>query len=257
MGRSGSGFPASEVLFLSSGGKAGMHKLARALRAVGVAVVASPDLDILNDRAVFRTLVEAMGGNWHDFDALYTVATREFERVAVPATCADVLIAIDAVLRNIGSEPWTEEGRLQLLPQMRTAKDSWSELKQYGVSAFKSGPARHAADQLLRKLHELGVVPVRVGELERFAPALEVGKGSAWLPAALVAGAPYLPRGSRARTAPSRSKRLGPAVTIGELAARGRRAHHPNRRANTICWPNWRRRHQATASAATTNAATS
>jgi hypothetical protein len=61
-------------------------------------------------------------------------------------------------------------------------------LTEFGQMAFK-GQAAVAADRLLEGLDRIGIVALRAGELENLAPTLGISKGSAWLPAALAAGA--------------------------------------------------------------------
>lgn len=70
---------------------------------------------------------------------------------------------------------------------MRTAESPWQALKAYGDRAFR-GEAAAAANRLVNALDEIGLVLVRVGELENFAPGLGVSKGPRWLPAALQGG---------------------------------------------------------------------
>ena len=65
------GLPPSEILFVPSGGKDGMPKLAQTLGAVRVPVVATPDLDMLDDAEKCRTLVESLGGDWSSVGRLF------------------------------------------------------------------------------------------------------------------------------------------------------------------------------------------
>ncbi|RNM17373.1 hypothetical protein EFL26_00870 [Nocardioides pocheonensis] len=179
--------PPSEVLFVPSGGKDGMPKIARALGAVNVRVVASPDFDIFDDEAKLRRLVEAFGGRWADFADDYRVAISDLLPRSTGATCGDVLQAIQVQLEPVSSEPWTQERKEQLRPTLRTSQSGMSDLKRYGARAFRAGGAPRAA-ALLDKLAALGICPVREGELESLAPELGVSKGPAWLAAALKAG---------------------------------------------------------------------
>jgi hypothetical protein len=65
--------------------------------------------------------------------------------------------------------------------------NEWRRLKDYGMSAFRARRAK--ADELMIGLSKVGIVPVQVGELEGFAPALNIRKGDAWLEEALTSGA--------------------------------------------------------------------
>ncbi|MFK0020795.1 ATP-dependent nuclease [Streptomyces sp. NPDC090798] len=189
-------FPAGDVLFVPSGGKAGIVKLVKALRSVNVPVAASPDMDVLNNRETLRALVESFDGSWSDVQQDYDVATVPFRRPRERVSVDQVLSALNALFAERGEESFTADVRGEFMAQLRSRESPWSDVKQYGELAFK-GEAAQAVQRLLSKLDELGIVLVRVGELERFAPALGVAKGPAWLPAAIKAGAHKEPAARR------------------------------------------------------------
>jgi hypothetical protein len=179
----------SEVLFVPTGGKDGIAKIAAALIALGIRVVASPDLDILDDESKIKKLVEQFGASWQNFSRDYAIATSQFRTVKPQARCRDVLGAVNAVLAQSLDEPWDKTKDQAVRAQMRLSESPWRKLKRYGMEAFDSGQARAAAERLVAGLDEIGICVVRVGELEKFAKEVDVGKGPAWLPAAISAGA--------------------------------------------------------------------
>jgi hypothetical protein len=180
--------PPSEIHFVPANGKDGMPKIVKALLAVHVRVVASPDLDLLDDAGKVRKLVEAFDGDWQPLQGDYEAATAAFRAEDAGATCGDVLNAVEAALLPMSTEPWTAEARDKLKPHLRTSRSKWKELKRFGTAAF-SGQAAARAEALLDALETMGICCMRAGELERMAPTLGVRKGASWLPAALEAGA--------------------------------------------------------------------
>lgn len=180
--------PPSEVLFVPTGGKDGMAKVAKALTALGVRVVATPDLDILDDASKLKSLVMQFGGRWDEIEQDYNNATRIFRSQYVPARKSDVLKALQAVLSSDPDESFDEAAAREVRAQMRINESPWKALKRYGMAAFSSGESHAAALRLLERLDNMGICLVRQGELERFAPSLAVRKGPAWLPAAIAAG---------------------------------------------------------------------
>ncbi|CAL9554009.1 ATP-dependent nuclease [Streptomyces sp. enrichment culture] len=179
--------PPSDVLFIPSYGKAAIYKLVRVLRAIFVPVVAVPDIDILNDEANISRLVEAYGADWDLLKPDYRVSTQPFRIARTPATLGDVIAAVQSVFSGREGERYSDEAKREVLAQLRVQESPWSLLKKFGESAFE-GQAAVSAKRLLDRLEEIGIVLVRVGELEKFAPALGVAKGPAWLTAALAAG---------------------------------------------------------------------
>ncbi|EFL33820.1 conserved hypothetical protein [Streptomyces viridochromogenes DSM 40736] len=181
-------FPPGDVLFVPSGGKAGMPRLARVLRSVDVPVAVSPDLDVLNNRETIKAIVGSLGEDWQDIDQDYALATVSFRQSRDKVTIGQVLSALNGIFSGREGEVFTAEVKRDFSAQIRSKESPWSSLKEYGELAFR-GQAAQAAERLLAKLDAMGIVAVRVGELERFAPTLGVAKGAAWLPAAIEAGA--------------------------------------------------------------------
>lgn len=184
--------PASDVLFVPSYGKAAMARLATALVALGVRVVASPDLDVLNDSTVLRSLVTAVGGDWGTLARDYQLATEDFRQPREATKVRHVRDSLQRLFNEVLSEdddrPYLPAIKEKVLAEVRARESPWQALKTYGDRAFR-GEGAVAATRLLDALDAVGVVTVRVGELEGFAPALGVAKGREWLGAALHAGA--------------------------------------------------------------------
>lgn len=183
----GSEMPSGEVLFVPCSGKAGMARIARSLKLLGVRTVASPDLDILNDASVVRDLVGSLGGDWAQVEDLHRQATSQFSGVREEVRADQVLTSIKAVLEPRGSDVFDKGLRDDVKSQMRLKDNPWEHVKKYGVDAFR-GECRVKVEELLEMLTEWDVVPLREGELENLAPNLAVRKGPRWLPAALSAG---------------------------------------------------------------------
>lgn len=180
--------PPSEILFVPSGGKDGMAKIVRALRAASVKVIACPDLDLLDDAASVKKLVEAFGGAWDNYSENYAKAVHDLRAAPVDITSRQMLTQVEAALSGKLDEAWTEDVKKLVRPAMRTRESAFKNLKRFGMATF-SGQAAVEAERLVSALDSLGICCVREGELERLAPTLGVAKSAAWLPAALSAGA--------------------------------------------------------------------
>lgn len=178
--------PTQDMLFVPTGGKDGMPRVAKSLSAVGVPVVVTADLDILDDVNKLRQLVSSMGRTWTDeLRGLWDKATVNIRDQREGAKVADVMTAISAVLDSRKDEQFTPELQRQVTAQLRTRGSRWGPVKEYGVGAFK-GDALAALNRLLDQLDKLGIVLVRQGELERLAPEVSATKsGGKWLAAAL------------------------------------------------------------------------
>lgn len=181
--------PRSEVLFVPTGGKDGMPKVASALAALKVPVVAAPDLDVISDQVKLKDLVEAMGATWtEEMAALWNSATADMRAPQEQAKVGHVLDALNSALEPTRDLPFSADHRETALAQLRTTGSPWSRVKEFGVAAFK-GQARQSLESLLNSLEAVGIVLVREGELERLAPEVSARKGSGWLQAALTSAA--------------------------------------------------------------------
>ncbi|MFK0073804.1 ATP-dependent nuclease [Arthrobacter woluwensis] len=183
--RSSDDVPRNEILFVPTGGKDGMAKVAAALNAVAVPVIAAPDLDMLSDQKKLQLLVNSVGGDWtEEMQKLWNSATVDLNSKREPAKVGHVLDAIIAALQDRRDLHFSAELRDLVLAQVRTQGSPWSLVKEHGMSAFK-GASHRAALDLLDVLDAAGVVLVREGELERLAPEVGVRKGPGWLQVAL------------------------------------------------------------------------
>ena len=171
-------------MFLGSNGKQNIAPIVTRLRGLGVRTVSCPDLDILNNEARLRKLIEAHDGRWEDLGGLYIRATNEFLGAPRPPTVSKVKKKLAEVLdRTTEEETVTDHLAEALAAAVKIPTTKWSELKAYGDRAFKSDPA--AAKALLDALDQLGIITVKVGELENFAKGITASKGVEFLPIAL------------------------------------------------------------------------
>ncbi|MFJ2470771.1 ATP-dependent nuclease [Glutamicibacter sp. NPDC087583] len=186
--RSSGRIPRSEYLFVQTGGKASFPKVATALHAVGVPVVAAPDFDLLRDKGDVEKLVKALGGNWGtEEDDLWRKATNPFTSPREPLTIGYILGAIEKAFGDRRTEAFTSEAKEEMQILTRRGNSPFADVKKYGLTAFTK-ESRDAVEKLLRNLEAVGIVPVHTGELEGLAPKVVSRKGPNWLTRALEMG---------------------------------------------------------------------
>lgn len=188
IGRPAGKIPNSEFLFVQTGGKAGFPKVAEALSAVGVPVVAAPDFDLFREEAAVKKLVNALGGTWDEsLSLLWKRAMHSFLQPRIPMTIESII----KDLRNSFSDQlesiFDADARRTMLRITRAAESPFDEVKRHGLNAF-TGEQRQHMETLLAEVAKFGVSPVHQGELERLAPDVVAGKGTGWLTEALQNG---------------------------------------------------------------------
>jgi hypothetical protein len=206
--------PAHNLMFLSSYGKQNMASIVQRLRRLGVRVVTSPDLDILNDRTKLRRLVEAHGGEWESIKQLYTQATSEFSNAAAPPTIDEVRKKIEEAFSQNTEDALEKPLAQALAAAVALPTATWRKLKEFGDLAFKAD--KKAANELLDALDGLGIVTVRVGELENFLKGVNPPKGPEFLPIAFEAGA------HKSAEAQAHAARLLEAAGVDDAAGEGK-----------------------------------
>jgi AAA domain, putative AbiEii toxin, Type IV TA system len=185
--RSSPSFSPEDILFVPAGGKDGFPSIAKALKAVSIPVVVVADIDLLNDKSKVRALVAALGGEWEEIESDYNIATEAFRRPRQEVTNAQILNAVDNVLHPILAKTYDHQTQEAIRSAMRLSPSPWEELKKYGIDSFK-GLARQAAEKVVAKLRDLGIVVVERGELENLAPSVVSKKGKYWINEALEKG---------------------------------------------------------------------
>ncbi len=183
--------PAHDVLFVPTNGKGNMASVAEILKDTGVRIVASPDLDVLNNRTVAKKLLTALGGEWTvHIDNLYTRATQQLSTPPAKLLNKDVLTTVTGVLDEDPTGVF-EGSRANRVRAALKVDNPWDALKQRGKSAMSAD--RPARDELLQLLDGAGLVTVTLGELENFDPDASTSSKDAWLQDALNHGAHTTP----------------------------------------------------------------
>lgn len=174
----------ADIHFVSVSGKHRMPGVAERLRAMGMRVFAIADLDVLNDKAFLKRLVESLGGEWATVETDYTHATEQFRQGKRTLTNAEVFGVISTHLQGEPTASFTGDTAKRIKELLRV-DNPWNELKLYGTAAFRQN--KQAAIRLISALDAFGLIAVKVGELERFS-SLDVAKGDRWLGEALDGG---------------------------------------------------------------------
>lgn len=166
-----------ELLFTHCGGKARLHVVIRALRAVKVPVVVVADFDLLRNQGDVRRVVDAAGGDWDAVEAnlhlVNSALLSETQSLRRTST-------IDALTERIASMgDILTAADVTALRGILKVDTGWEKVKRAGINGVPQGDAMRAAREVLDSLRQMGILVVPVGELERFDPEVG-GHGPAW-----------------------------------------------------------------------------
>ncbi|MDP4121232.1 MAG: AAA family ATPase [Bacillota bacterium] len=169
----------NETLFLHCGGKQRMYKVIKALKLLSLNIKVVVDFDALNDKDIFRRIVESSGGTWDLFEKDYNIFISNIDNAKKDREKTEVLKNIKKVL-DANTEKYINKNDVQYIQDILKPAKEWEELKKNGISAIPSGDATTAYKRLDESLKQQGIFIVPCGELEYFIK--EIGKhGPEWV----------------------------------------------------------------------------
>ncbi|AFE05898.1 hypothetical protein COCOR_04571 [Corallococcus coralloides DSM 2259] len=168
-----------DVMFTSTGGKHKIPTIAKALASIGIPTRAIVDFDILNSESPLREAVEALGGNWDEFQPRWKQVKAGVEQRKPELETPHVRKEIEKLLSEVSTAIFPNDVAKSIREVLKRASP-WDEAKQLGLGAVPKGQLRQVAETLLADLRRLGLFIVETGEMESFVPTVG-GHGNAWL----------------------------------------------------------------------------
>lgn len=176
-----------DLLFTHCGGKHRMASVVKALRMVDVPVRVVADLDVLNEQGVLRGIIEALDGDWSDFEADWRVLDAQVRQLGGPPLLSSVEEQVREVFAEADEERLTP-GVTEKIRALTKIEGGWSRVRATGgAQAFPPGEATQAGERLLEALGDLGLHVVPVGQLEDWGRDI-AGHGRMWVTKALEQG---------------------------------------------------------------------
>ena len=170
-----------DIRFIHCGGKDRIPKIAGALRAIGVPIVAIVDIDVLDDLSRFLSLVESFGGDASKIKSIVSDIIRYTSEQRSVESAGD---AKDSVIKLFDSltdqrRPIPKDTLRKMQEALRTSS-AWSLVKRSGDAFFGRGEAHNNFKQVQAFSVDIGIVINYFGELENLCKSVEARKGE-WL----------------------------------------------------------------------------
>lgn len=169
----------SETLFIHSGGKQRLHKIVSALKSLKIPFRVIPDIDILNDKVVFRQLIETAGGDWNQFETDYT-------RLDSSLTTPRSHIQRKALKRKLDNlldesdDTYISDKEIKSIDKLLEIEKKWDRLKKGGADSAPQGDGYSSLLRILEEAKKVSIYIVPVGELECFIKSVG-GHGPDWV----------------------------------------------------------------------------
>ena len=169
----------SETLFLHCGGKHRMARTASALLALDIDVRLIPDMDVMNDETVFKSIVETFGIDWNSIRTDYNILVSNLHSTKERIFRADAKTAINQILdAKQGTELSKKE--IEIINNAIRTVSKWDNIKHSGETIIPAGDATNAYKRLKKELVDHKIYLVPVGELEGFIKEVG-GHGPNWV----------------------------------------------------------------------------
>ena len=168
----------SEALFIHCGGKQRMAKIITALRSLDIDVKLIVDIDVLNDKEVFKGIVEAYG---IEFSSICTDYKNIVSNLHSPKEKINRLTAKTTINQILDMSQNTDlsEREINEIREVISTISKWKGLKASGVASIPSGNATSSFRTMNELLKSNGIFIVPVGELECFIKEVG-GHGPEW-----------------------------------------------------------------------------
>lgn len=169
----------SETLYIHCGGKHRMAKIAKALKMLNIDTKLIPDIDVLNDENVYRSIVEAFGIEWASIEGHYKTIVGNLHSVKENIKRSEATAVIEQVLSSSKNATLSKK-EIETIKEALKTVSKWATLKEFGTNAIPRGDATVAFDSMNTILKEHGIYIVPVGELECFIKEVG-GHGPDWV----------------------------------------------------------------------------
>ena len=144
-----------DTVYIPSGGKHAIPRLATVLVQIGVPVKAVFDIDFLREEALVKSTVEVMQGDWGVIESLWSQVNAAVINGTQTLTNSQIKAKIIKRLKETGDDELPKSEVTELLKNGKP----WNIVKKLGKAAIPNGDATTKFTELVTKLNELGIEP--------------------------------------------------------------------------------------------------
>ena len=167
-----------DVLFTHCGGKKRLKTVISAMKALNVKIVTIADIDVLNEKAVFKDITDVLGINWtvleKDWRVIYDYVASQRAQLNTEEVKKEIIEILESVTDT--NFPKIQGDKIKDALKASTA---WSKVKEVG-KAFMKGDSYNSFKKIEKIGREYGLFIVPVGELEGFYKPISA-HGTKWV----------------------------------------------------------------------------
>lgn len=169
----------AQTLFIHCGGKQRMHTVIKALKALKIKLLVIPDMDVLNDEANIKRIVESCGGNWDKYKTEYKILSSNLTIPKSFISRNEFKNSSEEILKA-SQDKYLSKEEIEELQKTLKIETKWNLVKKGGKDSIPSGDAYSAYERIDSSLKEIRIYLPPVGELENFIKGVG-GHGPEWV----------------------------------------------------------------------------
>jgi len=155
-----------DILFTHCGGKHRLKTMIKALKSLNVKIIIVADIDILNDKTIFKEITDSISIDWTILESQWNVIDNYVKSQRAQLCTADVKKEIDIILNNITAN-YLSEKDIDGIKKILKHSTAWTKIKEAGKSFF-AGDSYKSFNNIESICSAKGLFIVPVGELEGF-----------------------------------------------------------------------------------------
>lgn len=155
-----------DILFTHCGGKQRLKTVITALKSLNVKVVVVADIDVLNDKKIFKDITDSIEIDWTILETKWNVIDNFAKSQRAQLDTDEVKKEIQTIIDNVSINPFPNED-VEKIKKILKSSTAWSKIKEVGKSFFK-GDSYNKFNEIDEICSSEGLFIVPVGELEFF-----------------------------------------------------------------------------------------
>jgi predicted ATP-dependent endonuclease of OLD family len=155
-----------DILFTHCGGKQRLKTVITALESLNVKIITIADIDVLNDKTIFKDIIESLKISWNEIESKWKVIDNYVKQQRAQLDTINVKKDIQEILESVTEDSFPESDSEKIKKVLKQST-AWSKIKEVGKNFFK-GDVYKEFNEIDEICCTKGLFIVPVGELECF-----------------------------------------------------------------------------------------
>jgi hypothetical protein len=170
-----------DIQFYHFGGKGKISSIVTSLRAIKVPVVVVVDIDVLNDKSLFSTLLESLGGTFANIANDVRLVVERANMRKGQLSGQELSVELDKISERLRGKTAVPPEVREALSSLTKESSNWQRLKEDGYRGLVDAEAIQAFERIAAVSSDVGLLINPEGELEGFCRQIGRKRKAEWL----------------------------------------------------------------------------